>query len=170
MRTFYTCCLTLQPLLTSRCDSDPVFYVHQGHLPTHMRSLRLSRYTDQRLTRHAPARARRLMVTGGVLALFLVSVLCFLLSLYYWGNKGYDAPPSLEDPESTVSTVYDKVSLILSVLLFNLSIYLEIYIFLSYMGRIGYIGYVKTFSNMNMYLEDMQPNNECNGLFEFYFK
>lgn len=38
------------------------------------------------------------------------------------------------------------------------------------MGRIGYIGYVKTFSNMNMYLEDMQPNNECNGLFEFYFK
>lgn len=98
----------LKPLLTSRCDSDPVFYVHQGHLPTHMRSLRLSRYTDQRLTRHAPARARRLMVTGGVLALFLVSVLCFLLSLYYWGNKGYDATPSLEDPESKVSTAYDK--------------------------------------------------------------
>uniref|UniRef100_K1QBS1 Uncharacterized protein n=1 Tax=Magallana gigas TaxID=29159 RepID=K1QBS1_MAGGI len=98
----------LKPLLTSRCDSDPVFYVHQGHLPTHMRSLRLSRYTDQRLTRHAPARARRFMVTGGVLALFLVSVLCFLLSLYYWGNKGYDAPPSLEDPESKVSTAYDK--------------------------------------------------------------
>lgn len=132
MRTFYACCLTLQPLLTSRCDSDPVFYVHQGHLPTHMRSLRLSRYTDQRLTRHAPARARRLMVTGGVVALFLVSVLCFLLSLYYWGNKGYDAPPSLEDPASKVSTVNDKVSLILNVLLhvFNLLIYLEIFIYI----------------------------------------
>lgn len=118
--------LSLQPLLTSRCDSDPVFYVHQGHLPTHMQSLRLSRHTDQRLTRHAPARVHRLLVTGGVVGLFLVSVLCFLVSLYYWENKGYDAPPSLEDPESKVSTA-NKVSLILSVLLFNLSKYLDIY-------------------------------------------
>lgn len=90
------------------------------------------------------------MVIGGVFVLFFVFVLCFLLLLYYWGNKGYDVLFFLEDVELKVFIVNDKVSLILSVLLFNFLIYLEIYIFLSYMGRIGYISYVKIFVNMNM--------------------
>nr|XP_022344737.1 uncharacterized protein LOC111137545 [Crassostrea virginica] len=87
----------LKPLLTTKFDSDPVFYLQQSHLPSHMRSLRLSRHTDQRAVRHVPSKLRQALVTVAVIIAFVLSLACFSLSLYYWRVKEESTPSIRQD-------------------------------------------------------------------------
>ena len=100
----------LQPLLTTKFDSDPVFYLQQSHLPSHMRSLRLSRHTDQRAVRHAPSKLRQALVTVAVIIAFVLSLACFSLSLYYWRIKEDSTPSIRQDGHESTGIPSAQVS------------------------------------------------------------
>ncbi|XP_061166346.1 uncharacterized protein LOC133175262 [Saccostrea echinata] len=80
----------LKHIETTGCNGDPVFYVHQGHLPTHMRSLRLARHTGLQTDRCTSSPTRRILMTAALTALFFVSLLCFFLSIHIWRTKEGD--------------------------------------------------------------------------------
>ncbi|XP_062598833.1 uncharacterized protein LOC134260279 [Saccostrea cucullata] len=104
----------LKPIESTGCNGDPVFYVHQGHLPTHMRSLRLSGHTALQADRHTSSPTRRILLTAVVTALFFVSLLCFFLSIHIWRTKEGDETvmttlsPELNKTTSNITMISQK--------------------------------------------------------------